>query len=186
MCGPALACGPRSVAPRPDFLIGRALASRLRNSDRFPRSALFSSGVSRGLLVCRSSLCTPYATPKVILTTTQVVTLSHEKIGVVEMRALRSTLESRLLVRVSLNTILYDMYCDGVRMPNPKSRHSLHTIRIKRVYSERAVTVRSTGCRACRVYVHTLSMTSSHATHNDTPLHHCSARCWNHTCIQCM
>ena len=65
MCGPALACGPRSVAPRPDFLIGRALVFALWNSDRFTRARFFASGVSRGLLVCCSSLRTPRATSKV-------------------------------------------------------------------------------------------------------------------------
>ena len=36
----APACGPRCVAPRPDFLIGRARARSLpvRNCDRFPRA----------------------------------------------------------------------------------------------------------------------------------------------------
>ena len=61
----ALACGPRSVAPRPDFLIGRALVFALWNSDRFSQARFLSLGVSRGLLACCSSLRTPRATSKV-------------------------------------------------------------------------------------------------------------------------
>ena len=63
----APACGPRCVAPRPDFLIGRARARSLplRNCDRFPRARFLSSGVSRGLLACCSPLCAPCATTKV-------------------------------------------------------------------------------------------------------------------------
>ena len=65
----APACGPRCVAPRPDFLIGRALASSLRKSDRFPRAIAFfphrrESGAAR-LVACCSPLRAPCATTKV-------------------------------------------------------------------------------------------------------------------------
>ena len=60
-----LACGPRSVAPRPDFLIGRAFAFHLGELRSLSASALFFLGVSRGLLACCSSLRTPRATSKV-------------------------------------------------------------------------------------------------------------------------
>jgi hypothetical protein len=73
-----LACGPRSVAPRPDFLIGRALVFALWNSDRFSRARFLSSGVSRGLLACCSSLRTaPRATSMATSKVTHYYSSSH-------------------------------------------------------------------------------------------------------------
>ena len=91
----APACGPRRVAPRPDFLIGRALASldALRNSDRFLRSRFLSSGVSRGLLACCIPLCTPCATTNV----THYYSSSHsfERIQQHSYRAAKQLLPGR-------------------------------------------------------------------------------------------
>ena len=80
----APACGPQCAAPRPDFLIGGALASPEEStvSDRFSSSIQARRDVDgqRRLLACRArgSLCAlDCATTLRLLTTTQVVTLSH-------------------------------------------------------------------------------------------------------------